>query len=148
MLRLLALTAAAVLVAGPTAAQTPATPVATVQAFHTALAAGDSSGALALLAPEVTVFESGGGETLAEFRSHHLAADIEFAKGTTREVTNQRLGTAGEIAWVLSETRTTGSFRGRDIDSRGVETMVLRRTRDGWRIVHIHWSSRRTPSGG
>ncbi len=141
--RAVTLVALALLTASPAAAQQAATPEATVQAFHAALAAGDSSGALALLAPEVTVFESGGAETLAEYRSHHLATDMEFARGTIREIMHQQSGMAGDVAWVLSATRTTGSFRGRDLDSRGVETMVLTRTPGGWRIVHVHWSARR-----
>jgi hypothetical protein len=41
-----------------------------------------------------------------------------------------------------AESRTTGQTRGRDIDSRGAETIVLVRESSGWRIRHIHWSSR------
>ena len=37
----------------------------------------------------------------------------------------------------------TGQMGEREINSQGTETMVLRRSDDGWRIVHIHWSSRR-----
>jgi ketosteroid isomerase-like protein len=29
------------------------------------------------------------------------------------------------------------------VNSITLETMVLRRDADGWRIVHIHWSSRK-----
>src|SRR5690242_11715749 len=48
--------------------------------FHAALAAGDSAAALALLASDVTILEAGATETLADYRAHHLSADIEFAK--------------------------------------------------------------------
>jgi hypothetical protein len=48
---------------------------------------------------------------------------------------------AANVAWIASESRNTGTFRGRAIDSMSKETMVLRRTPAGWRIVHIHWSS-------
>ncbi len=124
------------------------TPAEVVQAFHAALAAGDSSGALALLTPDVVVYEAGGAEvSRKEFRSHHLSADIEFTQGTTRQVTDQRSDQSGDVAWVLSASTTTGTFRGRPINSRGVETMILRRTEEGWRITHIHWSSRRSRGG-
>ncbi len=126
----------------------PHAPAEVVQAFHAALAAGDSSGALALLTPDVVVYEAGGAElSREEFRSHHLSADIEFMQGTTREVTDQRSDQSGDVAWVLSANTTTGTFRGRPINSRGVETMILRRTEERWRITHIHWSSRRSKGG-
>ena len=38
--------------------------------------------------------------------------------------------------------RTTGQFNGRAVDRLTTETMVLKRLADGWRIHHIHWSSR------
>ena len=58
-------------------------------AFHAALAAGDSAAALALLAPDAVVLESGEVETRAEYAAHHLAADIEFS----RAVPSQRVVT-------------------------------------------------------
>jgi predicted trehalose synthase len=51
-----------------------------VGGFHSALAAGDSNAALSLMAPDVIVLEAGGAESRAEYRSHHLAADIAFAR--------------------------------------------------------------------
>jgi ketosteroid isomerase-like protein len=116
---------------------------ATVDALHAALGAGDRDAALALLAEDLTVFESGWAErTREEYAAHHLGADMEFSAATEREVVSQTSVEAGEAAWVLTETRTTGTFRDRAVSSLGLETMVLRRTEDGWRIVHIHWSSR------
>ena len=52
----------------------------TVEQFHRSLTAGDSAAVLALLSPDVVIQESGGQESRAEYRSHHLAADIEFAR--------------------------------------------------------------------
>ncbi|MBI2404010.1 MAG: nuclear transport factor 2 family protein [Gemmatimonadetes bacterium] len=124
--------------------QPPATASAAVDAFHRALQQGDSATALSLLAPDVVVFESGTRQlSREEYRSHHLGADMAFEGATATEVVARRAGEAGEVAWVLSETRTMGTFRGREVDRSGVETMLLRRTADGWRIVHVHWSARR-----
>jgi hypothetical protein len=39
------------------------------------------------------------------------------------------------------------AFNGRPVDRLTVETMLLRRHADGWRIQHIHWSSRAAPAG-
>lgn len=121
-------------------------PVAVVDAFHLALSAGDRDAALAHLDADVRIFEGGGAEmSRDEYASHHLGGDITFAAAMTREITHREHNVAGDVAYVLSRTRTTGTFREREIDSIGTETMVLRQGDDGWRIVHIHWSSRRAP---
>ena len=117
--------------------------LATVTAFHAALAAGDSAAALALLAPDAVVLESGEVETRAEYAAHHLAADIEFS----RAVPSQRVVTLvhheGAVAWVAATSTARGTFRDRAVASQGAELMVLSRTDIGWRIRAIHWSSRR-----
>lgn len=124
------------------------TPSETVRAFHAALEAGDSSTALTLLDPEVKIFEGGGMESSRnEYRSHHLGADMAFAKTVTREVTAVDAGESGDMAWALTVTSTTGTYRGREIDTRGTETMLLRKAGDGWFITHIHWSSKSQPAG-
>jgi ketosteroid isomerase-like protein len=127
-------------------AQDEPTPEATVRMFHEALATGDSVTALSLLTEDAVIYESGGMEaSREEYRSHHLSADIEFASSTVPESTLDRSGRSGDIAWVLSRSRTIGTFRDSEIDSMGTETMLLVHTAGGWRIRHIHWSSRRAP---
>lgn len=113
-----------------------------VHRFHAALEAGDTAAAIGLLAPDVRVLESGGLETLEEYRSHHLPGDMAFAAAVAREVGPLSVTVAGDAAWVVSTSRTSGTFRDRQIDSVGVELMVLTRGLDGWRIRAVHWSSR------
>lgn len=127
----------------PATAPDSATIVGTVDRFHQALAAGDSLGALALLTGDVVVLESGGFETRAEFRHHHLPADIHFARSTKGERTVRSVSQRGDVAWVAATSTATGTFRGRAVNSAGAELMVLVRTPGGWRIGAIHWSSRR-----
>lgn len=115
---------------------------AVVHAFHGALATGDSARALDLLHPDVRVFEGGHAETLSEYRAGHLAADMEFSGSVERSVVSESVSGRGDRALYLSDYRMTGTFRGEEVDARGTETMVLVRTGDGWRIRHIHWSSR------
>lgn len=116
--------------------------VAVVAGFHDALAAGDSARALAALAPDVMILESGSIETRDEYRAHHLPADIEFARALPSKRSVIRVTVQGDVAWLVSTSETQGQFNGRAVNSAGAELMVLRRTSAGWRISAIHWSSR------
>jgi hypothetical protein len=118
-------------------------PSRTVASFHQALASGDQEVVLRLLDPGVTIFESGGAElSRDEYASHHLGADMEFSAATTRKVVGQAEGETHDAAWVLTRSETSGTFRGKEIDILGTESVLLRRGEHGWRIAHIHWSSR------
>ena len=119
-------------------------PAAIVRSFHAALSSGHRDAVLALLDPGVVIFEQGDAEmSRDEYASQHLDADLEFSRATSSKVVDQRTQAKGQSAWVLTISETAGSFRGKDVASRNVETMVLEKTTGGWRIVHIHWSSHR-----
>ena len=47
-----------------------------------------------------------------------------------------------DLAWVVSEARLSGTREGKPIDLVSTETLVLKKASAGWKIVHIHWSSR------
>ena len=115
---------------------------AVVDAYHTALASGDSTAALALLADDVTILESGGMEDKEHYRSGHLAGDMRFAQAVPRERSKITVDIEGDVAWAWSTSVTQGRMGDRDINSRGAELMVLSRAGDEWRIRAIHWSSR------
>ena len=114
-----------------------------VHAFHQALSGGDGDTALGYLAEDVLVLESGGLENREEYQSHHLPGDMAFASAVERISTLATVQVVGDVAWVVATSTTQGTFRDREINSRGAELMVLRREGDTWRIVAIHWSSRR-----
>lgn len=119
-------------------------PKETVESFHAALGAGDKQKALALLAPEVAIYEAGHVErSRDEYASAHLGSDIEFARVATRKVLKQTERVEGNTAIVWEETETSGTFRGKDVHAFGTGTMVLEKRGDSWAIVHIHWSSRK-----
>jgi len=103
---------------------------------------GDSAGAMALLADDVLVLESGSLETRAEYREHHLAADMMFAAAVPSVRTPTRIAVRGDVAWVVSTSQTRGTYREREVNSSGAELMVLTRQAGTWRISAIHWSSR------
>jgi ketosteroid isomerase-like protein len=120
---------------------------ATVDAFHAALDRGDRQAALALLAPDALTFEAGGAErSRDEYAAEHLAADMAFSKAVPSKLTRRTGQSDGSTAWIASEGRTTGSWKGKPVDRVTTETMVLRRAGEGWAIVHIHWSSAAAPA--
>lgn len=128
---------------GGGAAADSASVAQTVLRYHDALERGDSTAALALLAPGAVILESGGMESLAEYRSHHLSSDIAFARAVPETRSPIQVTVRGDAAWAASTTTVRGTFRDRAVDSSGAELMVLTRTAAGWRIAAVHWSSRR-----
>ncbi|HET6362397.1 MAG TPA: nuclear transport factor 2 family protein [Gemmatimonadota bacterium] len=149
MRRRLALATAALCVfAAPTLAQEremvadEAAVRAVVEGFKDALATGDSTAALGYLHPDLVVYEAGHAETLAEYRAGHLAADMEFAAAVETTVLEQGVIVRPDMALWVSESESKGEFRGRAIDAHGVETIVLLPTDAGWKVLHVHWSSR------
>ena len=115
--------------------------------YHEAMAAGDSATALILLTDDAVILESGGIETRAEYRSHHLPADIGFAKAIRSQRGPVHVRVQGDMAWASSTSTAQGEMNGRTINSAGAELMVLLRTAQGWKISAIHWSSRQRRSG-
>ena len=113
-----------------------------VDAFHRALAAGDSAAAMAFLAADAIIQESGGVETRREYAGHHLPGDMRFAKALPGVRSAQRVVIVGDAAWSTSSSVTKGRYRDRDVNSVGAELMVLARVGGVWRIRAIHWSSR------
>ena len=112
-----------------------------VDRFHESLARGDSSAALALLAADVVILESGSIERLSDYRSHHLPADIGFAKAVPSTRGAISVIISGDAAWASSTSTTQGTYKDRTINSAGAELVVLTRVGGVWRIRAIHWSS-------
>lgn len=136
--------AAFALLAAIGASSYAADPKEVLQAFHAALAAGDKAKAIALLAPDVAIYESGFVErSRAEYENHHLSHDIEFARTATRKVLRQSERVDGNLAVIWKETETSGSSRGKELRLLGTETALLEKKGDAWSIVHVHWSSRK-----
>lgn len=113
-----------------------------VHRFHNALVAGDSATVLRLLHDDAVILESGDLETKQEYRSHHLPADIAFARAVPREAGTVQVTIHGDVAWASSTSIARGRYRDRDVNSQSAELMVLQRNPSGWVISAIHWSSR------
>ena len=115
---------------------------ATVRAFHHALAAGDSAGAMRLLAADAVILESGGRESRDEYAAHHLPEDIAFARAVPSQPGPVQVTVSGDVAWASSTSVMQGTYRNQRFDMVVAELMVLSRVAAGWEIRAIHWSSR------
>jgi ketosteroid isomerase-like protein len=119
----------------------PASVVVVVAAFHDALRRGDGPAVMELLAADAIILESGFAETRTEYEEHHLKEDIAFtgAVQTTHSILSVQI--EADAAWIVSKSRSNGSFHGREINSVGTELAVLTKSSKGWKIRAIHWSN-------
>ena len=116
---------------------------ATVDRFTGALKAADFDTVRELLADDVVVLEMGGAEhSREEYLGHHAIGDASFLGGATITPVHRSGRVDGAAAWVASESEITPAAGSDFKPQLSTETMVLRRDGHGWRIVHIHWSSR------
>ncbi|MDO9451948.1 MAG: nuclear transport factor 2 family protein [Stagnimonas sp.] len=127
----------------PATTAATSTPEAAMAAFQAAMKSGDAALVKRWLAPEVLIYEGGAAErSRDEYAAHHLGADMAFLKKSRVEILKQSSGGSDDAAWVTTESRIRGeSSKGKSIDLASTETALLKRTAEGWRIVHLHWSS-------
>ena len=117
--------------------------VAVVEQFSSALKAGDLKRAGEVLADDVLILESGGAErSRDEYLGGHATHDAAFLKDAHIQITRRTARMEAAIAWVGTESELHATKAGKPLTLLSTETMVLKNTSAGWRIVHIHWSSR------
>ncbi|MEP1305404.1 MAG: nuclear transport factor 2 family protein [Balneola sp.] len=114
----------------------------TLSDLETAIVENDSEKAGAILHDDVTILEGGGMETKSQYLSHHFHSDGKFLGAINREEMSQNIKIEGNVAWVTSKTKMTGTYSGRDIDLSSLELAVLKKENGMWRVVALHWSSR------
>lgn len=124
-------------------AQGARVPADAVDAFHAALRNKDTAGALSLLDRGLVVFEFGSVDATVEaYAFRHLPLDMDLAVAARWSLETRRVGGEGSERWVLSTYRVTGrQADGTPIDQTTLETAILRRSGDLFRIAHLHWST-------
>jgi ketosteroid isomerase-like protein len=139
----LLLAAVGLALAGTAWAQTAKLPADAVDGFRAALKRKDTGGALSYLDRSLVVFEFGVTDPSVEaYALSHLPGDIDMAAVSDWTLQARRVGGSGNERWVLSTYRVTGKLpNGKAIDQAMLETAIVRRVGDSFRIVHLHWSS-------
>lgn len=119
--------------------------VATIKAivndFHRALEENYRQGVLNLLEDRVIIFEGGYIDaSRIQYDDHHLGEDLNYSATMRYELIHREAYVSGDLGYVISQGRSVGRYKGRQMQYNGTETMVLRRGAAGWKIAHIHWS--------
>ena len=114
----------------------------TLNDLETAIVENDSEKAGEILHDDVTILEGGGMETKREYLSHHFHSDGNFLSAMNREKISQEISVEGNMAWVTSKTKMTGTYSERKIDLSSLELAVLKKENGMWRVIALHWSSR------
>jgi ketosteroid isomerase-like protein len=112
-----------------------------VKAFHRALKEGNADAAMQLLAPDALILESGHTQTREQYGAGHLQGDMALMRSASVTHSDFTVKQEGGVAWTTQTYRVTGTHKGREIDSQGVELMVLTEMPAGWRIRAVHWSN-------
>jgi ketosteroid isomerase-like protein len=117
-----------------------------IKTYDAAFVAKDLDKLATFYHPDVTIYEGTGiNNGWADYRDRHLGpelrafSNLQFAH-TDHKVT---LMPGGQSAYVTSRYAIKAKMGERDLDSEGLETLVLVRMPDGaWKIRHSHTSSR------
>lgn len=117
--------------------------IAVADRFSKALQTGDLDTVGTLLAEDVLILENGGAErSRGEYLGHHAISDAAFLKDAHVQRVRQTARVEGALAWIGTESEIHASKDGQAVTLLSTETLILRESAEGWRIVHIHWSSR------
>ena len=120
-----------------------------LQGFDRAFVAKDLDKIASFYHPDVTIFEGGGvNNGWADYRDHHLGPELKGFENLQFEHRNVvvHVLSGGASAYVTSEYALKARTAGRDVDSGGLETLVLVNDGGGWKIRHSHTSARRRPA--
>ena len=98
--------------------------------------------------PNVTIYEGGGiNNGWNDYRDHHLGPELKQFQNLQFSHGKRVVRMLGpDAAYVTSDYSLKARMGDREIDSGGLETLVLVREAGTWKIRHSHTSTRRRPS--
>jgi uncharacterized protein YcnI len=116
-----------------------------LKAYDAAFLAKDLDRLAAFYHPDVTIYEGTGiNNGWADYRDRHLGpelkafSNLEFGHTDTKVT----MMPGGQSAYATSRYTIKAKMGERDLDSEGLETLMLVKVGDAWKIRHSHTSSR------
>ena len=133
--------------AAPQTANTDAAGIeAWLKGYDAAFMAKDLDKLATFYHPDVTIYEGGGiNNGWVDYRDRHLGPELKAFENLQFGHSNTKVTVlpGGQSAYATSEYSIKAKMGERDLDSRGLETLVLVKNPDGtWKIRHSHTSSR------
>lgn len=117
--------------------------VKVVDAFSAAIKAARLDDVSTLLDPKAVILENGRSErSRDQYMQSHAIADAAAMQSATPLLRYRVARVAQDLAWVATESDLERKEDKKTALLWTTETMILRKTDAGWRIIHIHWSSR------
>jgi len=103
-------------------------PAVVADALYAALKNGDATAVSLLLADDVMILEGGHAQTSkADYMAGHMKSDMAFLPNIERELLSREASQAGDAAWVTTFSKSTGTYKGKAIDSVSREFLVMKR---------------------
>lgn len=113
----------------------------TLDTYDQAVSKKDVETVRILLAPDLLLYEhSVRNDGAKDAFGNHLKPEILEGEGLQLSFSELRVTASADLALVTRQYRVRGTVAGRAIDSSGNETQVWKKTAEGWRILHIHYS--------
>jgi uncharacterized protein YcnI len=116
-----------------------------LRAYDAAFLAKDLEKLATFYHPDVTIYEGTGiNNGWADYRDHHLGPELKSFENLQFGHTETKVTVlpGGESAYATSHYTIKARMGERQLDSEGLESLVLMKTAEGWRIRHSHTSGR------
>ena len=134
----------------PAIAQSPAGDAAAIESwlkeYDAAFLAKDLDRLATFYHPDVTIYEGTGiNNGWVDYRDRHLGPELKAFTNLQFAHTDHKITVlpGGQSAYATSRYTIKAKMGERDLDSEGLETLVLLKMPDGsWKIRHSHTSSR------
>lgn len=93
--------------------------------------------------PDLLIIEGGGADKgWRSYRDHHLAPELKELKELRYRYDAVRVDVAGDLAWSTFDYTLQAISGDKPLDIAGKGTLILKRSADGWKIIHSHTSGR------
>jgi len=135
--------------AGPSISIAPAAAdaVRVVDSFSSAMTANNLAGAGTFLDAGVVIVANGVAHgSRDEYLNGNGKARAGFLGKVQAQLLRRQARGGPNFAWVVSSNTYKFTEAGKVNTMLNTETMLLSRSPQGWKIIHIHWSSRGIPN--
>lgn len=116
-------------------------PAQIADALYAALVEGDDTTVGKLLSENIVILEGGHAQkSRDEYMSGHMKSDMAFLPNINREIISREVSQSDGLAWVITHSRSTGTYKGKELNFTSREMLVMRHNGTAWQITLIHWA--------